>query len=79
MSSREILARNLRVLRNAKGLSQEALADAAGIDRTYVSSLERRKYSVSIDRLDKLAAQLGVKTHVLLMETLPPGVADKND
>lgn len=78
MSSREILARNLKVLRNAKGLSQEALADAAGIDRTYVSSLERKKYSVSIDRLDRLAAQLGVETHVLLMETLPPGVADKD-
>ena len=78
MSSREFLARNLRVLRNARGLSQEALADAAEIDRTYVSSLERKKYSASIDRLDKLAAQLGVETHVLLMKDLPPGVADKD-
>ncbi len=76
MSSREILAHNLRVLRTAKGLSQEALADAAEIDRTYVSSLERKKYSASIDRLDKLAAQLGVETHVLLMKDLPPGAAD---
>lgn len=78
MSSREILARNLRALRDAKGLSQEALADAAEIDRTYVSSLERQKYSASIDRLDKLAAQLGVETHMLLMKELPSGVAVKN-
>lgn len=75
MSSREILARNLKALRTAKGLSQEALADAAEIDRTYVSSLERRKYSASIDRLDMLAAQLGVETHMLLMKDLPAELA----
>jgi len=53
-------------LRIAKGLSQEALADSAGIDRTYVSALERQKYSLSIDRLDQLAASLGVEPYVLL-------------
>ena len=71
MSSRENLARNLRILRTARGFSQEALADAAGIDRTYVSALERRKYSISIDRLDQLAASLEVEPHILLMEELP--------
>jgi transcriptional regulator with XRE-family HTH domain len=72
MSSREILARNLRLLRAAKGLSQEALADAAGISRSYVSALEGRRNSASVDRLDKLAAELDVETHVLLMPELPP-------
>jgi len=71
VSSRENLARNLKTLRTAKGLSQEALADAAGIDRTYVSALERRKYSLSIDRLDQLALSLGVEPHALLMSELP--------
>ncbi|MGN6356058.1 MAG: helix-turn-helix transcriptional regulator [Novosphingobium sp.] len=71
MSSRETLARNLRLLRAARGISQEALADAASIARSYVSALERSRYSASIDRLDKLAAQLGVETHVLLMKDLP--------
>jgi transcriptional regulator with XRE-family HTH domain len=71
VSSRENLARNLKTLRTAKGLSQEALADAAGIDRTYVSALERRKYSLSIDRLDQLALSLGVEPHILLMSELP--------
>jgi DNA-binding XRE family transcriptional regulator len=75
VSSRENLARNLKALRTSKGLSQEALADAAGIDRTYVSALERRKYSLSIDRLDQLAATLGVEPHILLMSEVaqPPG------
>lgn len=67
VASREHLARNLKRLRTAKGLSQEALADAAGIDRTYVSALERQKYSLSIDRLDQIASSLGVAPHVLLM------------
>src|SRR3546814_1020030 len=50
MSSRKTLAHNLRVLRAARGLSQEALADAAMVDRTYISAIERQKYSVTIDR-----------------------------
>jgi len=53
VASREHLAKNLKRLRTVKGLSQEALADAAGIDRTYVSALERQKYSLSIDRSTK--------------------------
>lgn len=74
MSSRKTLAHNLRVLRAVRGLSQEALADAAKIDRTYVSALERQKYSVTIDRLDEIAKPLGVETYVLLMTDLPPEV-----
>lgn len=53
------------------GLSQEALGHAANIDRTYVSALERQKYSLSIDRLDRLAHTLGVEPYVLLMPELP--------
>jgi len=71
MTSREILARNLKMLRSLRGLSQEALADGAGMDRTYVSALERQRYSASIDRLDHLAAQLGVKTYMLLVDEPP--------
>jgi transcriptional regulator with XRE-family HTH domain len=39
MSIREVFARNLRKARHSKGLSQEALAYEASIDRTYVSAL----------------------------------------
>jgi len=48
------------------------LADAAKVDRTYISALERQKYSVTIDRLDEIAKELGVETYVLLMKDLPP-------
>ena len=67
MSARNILASNLRRLRAQGGLSQEALADAAGIDRTYVSSLERMKYAASVDTLDRLADALGCDVARLLV------------
>ncbi len=66
MALRSILARNLRSLRAERQMSQEALASRASIDRTYVSSLERERYAVSIDTLEKLADALGVPAAKLL-------------
>lgn len=68
MSSRLALATNMRSLREARGLSQEALADLAGIDRTYVSALERQRYAASVDTLDKLADALKVRPVELLID-----------
>ena len=59
MSLREIVATNLRRLRHAKGLSQEELADRAGINRNYVGMLEREQHSATVDMLEKLAEVLG--------------------
>lgn len=66
MDIREVFARNLRALRQAKGISQEELAHLAGIDRTYVSALERCVYNASIDVVDRLANVLGVEAAELL-------------
>lgn len=60
MSLREIVARNLRRLRQAKGLSQEELADRADINRNYVGMLEREQHAATIDMLEKLATVLDV-------------------
>ena len=46
--------------------SQEELADMASIDRTYISSLERCLYAVSVDIIDRLASALGVDPPELL-------------
>lgn len=72
MEIREAFARNLRQLRHEKGLSQEALADEAGIDRTYVSALERGVYSPSITIVAKLAAALGVEPEALMQRKAKP-------
>jgi transcriptional regulator with XRE-family HTH domain len=66
MGVREILAANLRRLRKKQGLSQEELAYRANIDRTYVSSIERGVYAVTIDILDRLARALDVEAWELL-------------
>ena len=68
MTIREVLALNLRMLRQDRGLSQESLAHRAGIDRTYVSSLERGRYAASIDVVDQLAQALGVEAADLLRQ-----------
>ncbi|VVT24620.1 helix-turn-helix transcriptional regulator [Rhizobium sp. EC-SD404] len=66
MTIRDILARNLRKYRQAVGLSQEELAHRAEIDRTYISSIERCQYAASIDVIERLARELGVKPAALL-------------
>jgi transcriptional regulator with XRE-family HTH domain len=72
MDIREVFARNLRRLRQERNLSQEALAHEVGIDRTYVSSLERRVYACSIDLVDRLAIVLGVEASDLLIRPKKP-------
>lgn len=58
MRVRAIVAKNLRRLRRAKALSQEELADRAGINRNYVGMLEREQHAATIDMLEKLAGAL---------------------
>ena len=60
------LARNLRMIRQAENLSQEALADVAGLHRTYISDLERAARNPSIAVIDTLAQALGVSAGKLL-------------
>ena len=64
--SRDALARNIRRIRALKGISQEALADIAGLHRTYVGSVERGERNISIDNIDKLAAALGISSAELM-------------
>lgn len=73
MDIREDFARNLRKFRRQKGLSQEVLAHEAGVDRTYISALERCVYSASITMVEKLATVLGVEPVDLLQRSPKAG------
>ncbi|HEV7600783.1 MAG TPA: helix-turn-helix transcriptional regulator [Bradyrhizobium sp.] len=65
---RDVLARNMRKLRALHGLSQEALAHESGVDRTYVSSIERAQRGVSIDIVARIAKALAVEPWTLLKD-----------
>jgi transcriptional regulator with XRE-family HTH domain len=58
MNLREIVAINLRKLRHSKSMSQEELADRAGINRNYVGMLEREEHAATVDMLERLAEVL---------------------
>lgn len=66
MEMRKIFANNLKRIRHERGMSQEELAYLAGLDRTYISSLERCVYSVSIDVIEKLSIVLNINPEELL-------------
>lgn len=56
----------VRGLRQGTGLSQEAFAERCGLDRTYISSIERGKRNVSLENLKVLARALNVSLSQLL-------------
>jgi len=67
MELRNLFARNLKTARLLKGMSQEDLAYEAELDRTYISALERRVYSPSLDVIEKLSKALDLDAYLLLM------------
>lgn len=66
MRLRTIFSRNLRAARQVAGLSQEKLAEEAGLDRSYISLLENERYSASLDAIEKIATVLKVEPQSLL-------------
>jgi transcriptional regulator with XRE-family HTH domain len=57
---KKIFGQRIKTLRIEQGLSQEALAIAAGIDRTYLPAIEKGKRNVSLEVIEKLAKGLQV-------------------
>lgn len=62
----DAIALNVRRLRKEKGMSQDALAFEADIDRTYIGYIENRKHNISIGILCSIAQALNVDIEDLL-------------
>ncbi|MDA9407008.1 helix-turn-helix domain-containing protein [Bradyrhizobium sp. CCBAU 45384] len=82
MRARALVAYNVRRIRVERGIPQEQLAYDAGVDRSYLSGLERQQANPTIDLLDRLAETLGVAVSELFVRpskgapppaTLPKG------
>ena len=67
-SVRAIFAANVRRLRIAGGFSQESFADACGLHRTYIGSIERGERNVSLDNIERIARALGVSIAALFAQ-----------
>ena len=61
-----VFAGNVRRLRKERGLSQEELAEAAGVHRTYVGMIERGEKNVTIYNIERIALALKVRPGSLL-------------
>ena len=54
----KLVGENIRSARKSKGISQEALADMAGIDRSHMGYIERGKKNIRVSTLIKVAEAL---------------------
>ena len=68
MGIRKVFGANVRVYRLAAGLSQEAVAVRMGVDRAYVSAIERGRQNATLLTIWEVAQALGVRPADLLAE-----------
>ena len=67
MKEPELVGKNVKGHRENLGLSQEALADIAGVHRTYINQVEQGRVNISIINLFKIARALKIEANVLLI------------
>jgi transcriptional regulator with XRE-family HTH domain len=64
--SAAVIGRVLRAARERCGLTQQELALRAGMDRAYVNEVENGKRSLSVDRMLRLCAVIGVRPGIII-------------
>ena len=72
------LGRSIKQLRHARGITQQELANKAGLHRTYVSDIERGSRNPSLTSLERVAAALVISLSEIFKHAEPPnaGPAD---
>ena len=51
---------NVRKIRHSKNMSQEQLANKAGVHRTYIGMIERAEKNITLENIEKIAKALSV-------------------
>ena len=60
MDIKEIFGQKVKLMRKAKELSQEDLAEKSGLNRPYISAIEKGKRNISLEVIEKLAEALEI-------------------
>lgn len=68
MNVTQVFSENIKRIRLENALSQEALADLAGLHRTYIGAVERGERNITLLNANKVAEALGVKLSECLEE-----------
>lgn len=68
MDIRDVFSKNLKNYRNKLGLSQEKFAEKAKLHRTYISAIESKRRSISLDNIQKIADALEIETYKLFID-----------
>lgn len=68
MDIRKKFGDRVRELRTAQGLSQEVLAQKAGLHRTYIGGIERGERNISLENILKIASALSVSISSIMFE-----------
>lgn len=61
----------IRLLRNERNLSQDKLAERAGLHNTYIGQVERGEKNVTIESLEKIVNALGISFEELFKNIMP--------
>ena len=69
--TRKRIGQRVRILRTQAGLTQQELADRAGLQRTHIGRIEGGKYAVNIETLQAIAEALG-----MTVDIIDPGLQD---
>jgi transcriptional regulator with XRE-family HTH domain len=62
-----LFGEGLRALRTSAGLTQEELAERAGVDRSYLGGIERGEHNLALINIIKIANSLSLQPHELLL------------
>ena len=69
MDMRKLVGRNVKRIRQEKGLTQEILAELSGFSQQYISGLEQGRRNPTVVSLYELATALGV-SHIELVRAI---------
>ena len=74
---RDVIGRNLRMIRTERKMTREQIAEAVGVSTTFYANLETGNKMMSVTTLKKVADALDVSTDSILYEDRPSQAADR--